>query len=101
MMELCAPVSCPLEVQSVELDGTEGTNLKRLAHMNQALKTATTFEIHCWNEETEVLLWRSDTEKGRTLIGDMGRSSSEMGCQSLLRFCWASLSLPKLTSTTR
>lgn len=38
---------------SVELDGTEKTNRKWLAYISDALKTAATFEIHCWKEETE------------------------------------------------
>lgn len=46
------PENAP-EHWSVELDGTERTNGKWLAYMTEALKTAATFEIHCWEEETE------------------------------------------------
>ncbi len=36
---------------SMELDGAEESNSKWMAYMSEALKTAQTFEIHCWNEE--------------------------------------------------
>lgn len=39
----------------VELDGTEITNSRWVSYMSDALKTAQTFEIHCWNEETECI----------------------------------------------
>ena len=43
----------PVEHQRIDLDYTEKDNSKWLAYMSEALKTATTFEIHCWNEEPE------------------------------------------------
>lgn len=40
---------------SVELDSTEKTNSKWLAYTSEALKTAKTFEIHCWSEERDCI----------------------------------------------
>ena len=40
---------------SIELDGTEKTNSRWMTYMSDALKTAKTFEIHCWAEETECI----------------------------------------------
>ncbi len=37
----------------VNLDHSEKDNSKWLTYMREALQTATTFEIHCWNEEPE------------------------------------------------
>ncbi len=37
----------------VDLDRSEKDNSKWLAFMAEALQTAATFEIHCWNEEPE------------------------------------------------
>lgn len=39
--------------ETVELDRSEKDNGKWLSYITDALKTATAFEIHCWNEETE------------------------------------------------
>ena len=39
--------------ESVYFDYTEKDNTRFLALITDALKTAKTFEIHCWNEETE------------------------------------------------
>ena len=43
------------EFRSVEFDRTEKDNSKWLAYMSEAIKTARTFEIHCWHEETECI----------------------------------------------
>ena len=40
---------------SLEFDRTEKGNSKWIAYMSDALKTARTFEIHCWNEEAECI----------------------------------------------
>ena len=40
---------------SVVLDGTEETNSRWRTYMSEALKTAKTFEIHCWTEEMECI----------------------------------------------
>lgn len=44
-----------VEHRSIELDGTEKTNSRWMAYMSDALKTAKTFEIHCWAEETKCI----------------------------------------------
>ncbi len=38
---------------SLNLDYTEKDNSKWFFYMTDALRTASTFEIHCWNEESE------------------------------------------------
>ena len=48
------PPANATEHWSVELDGTEETNSRWRTYMSAALKTAKTFEIHCWTEETAV-----------------------------------------------
>lgn len=63
----------------VELDGTEESNSKWLAYMSEALKTAQTFEIHCWNEETGCIdlalrygkQKNSDWRYGKIIAGDV------------------------------
>lgn len=42
-----------VELESVYFDGTEPDNSKWLELIRARVKTAKTFEIHCWNEETE------------------------------------------------
>lgn len=49
------PSANATEHWSVELDGTEETNSRWRTYMSAALKTAKTFEIHCWKEETECI----------------------------------------------
>ena len=41
------------EFEMVVLDGSETDNSKWLSYITVALNDAKTFEIHCWNEETE------------------------------------------------
>lgn len=43
----------PVEFEMVTLDRAEKGNGKWLSYITNALKAAKTFEIHCWNEETE------------------------------------------------
>ena len=43
----------PVEFEMVTLDRAEKDNGKWLSYIMNALKDAKTFEIHCWNEETE------------------------------------------------
>ena len=50
------PASIPTELpqfEMVTLDSLEKDNSKWLAYITAALDGAKTFEIHCWNEETE------------------------------------------------
>ena len=42
-----------MERQAVYLDRSETTDSRWKALVAERLKTAKTFEIHCWNEETE------------------------------------------------
>ena len=43
----------PVEFEMVTLDRTETDNSKWLSYITAALDGVKTFEIHCWNEETE------------------------------------------------
>lgn len=43
----------PVEYEYVTLERNEKDNSKWLAYITAALDGAKTFEIHCWNEETE------------------------------------------------
>ncbi len=73
------PPANATEHWSVELDGTEETNSRWRTYMSAALKTAKTFEIHCWTEETECidLALRYGKEKdtdwryGKIIAGDV------------------------------
>lgn len=64
---------------SMEFDGNEADNSKWLAYMSDALKTAQTFEIHCWNEETECIslalrygeLKNADWQYGKIITGEV------------------------------
>ena len=42
-----------VEFEMVTLDSAEKDNGKWLSYITNALKDTKTFEIHCWNEETE------------------------------------------------
>ena len=43
----------PVEFEMVTLYRSETDNSRWLSYITAALKDAKTFEIHCWNEETE------------------------------------------------
>ena len=43
----------PIEYEEIMLDRSEADTSKWLAYITEALDGANTFEIHCWNEETE------------------------------------------------
>lgn len=43
----------PVEFDAVYFDGAEPDNSKWLELIRERIKAAKTFEIHCWNEETE------------------------------------------------
>ncbi|MBR2409693.1 MAG: hypothetical protein IKB07_12170 [Lachnospiraceae bacterium] len=45
--------ACEKEVYPIYFDRTEKDNSKWLGLLKEALKTAKTFEIHCWNGEEE------------------------------------------------
>ncbi len=74
------------EHEYIELDCTEKDNSKWLTYITDALKTATTFEIHCWNEETEWIefalrygkLKDDDWRYGKIIVGDVTPEFKEM-----------------------
>ena len=43
----------PIEFEEVTLDRSETDNSKWLSYITAALDCAKTFDIHCWNEESE------------------------------------------------
>ena len=68
-----------LECELVTLDRSETDNTKWLAYITAALKDAKTFEIHCWNEESEWIelalrygtLKDDDWQYGKIITGDV------------------------------
>lgn len=67
------------EFWRVDLDRSEKDNSKWLTYMSEALKTASTFEIHCWNEEPEWTrialrygkLKDDDWQYGKIIVGEV------------------------------
>ncbi len=72
--------------ESIYFDYTEKDNTRWLALITDALKTAKTFEIHCWNEETEWIalaleygkLKESDWTYGKVITGEVTPAFTEM-----------------------
>lgn len=72
------PVESKL-TESVYFDYSEKDNAHFLALLTDALKNAKTFEIHCWNEETDEIalalkygkLKESDWSYGKVIIGEV------------------------------
>ena len=68
-----------IEFEEVTLDRSETDNSKWVGYITAALKDAKTFEIHCWNEETEWIelalkygkLKESDWSYGKVIIGEV------------------------------
>ena len=68
-----------VEFEEVTLDRSEGDNSKWMSYITAALKDAKTFEIHCWNEETEWIelalqygsLKDDDWRHGKIITGDV------------------------------
>ena len=69
----------PIVFEAVTLDRSETDNSKWLSYITAALNGAKTFEIHCWNEETEAInlalrygnLKNDDWRHGKIIIGDV------------------------------
>ena len=69
----------PVEFEVVTLDRSETDNSKWRSYITAALRYAKTFEIHCWNEETEWIklalqygsLKDDDWQYGKIIIGDV------------------------------
>ncbi len=74
--------------ESISFDYTEKDHSKWLAYISQALKTAKTFEIHCWNEETEWIglalqygkLKENDWQYGKMIAGDVTPEFIQLVC---------------------
>ena len=72
--------------ESVYFDYTEKDNTHFLALLTDALKNAKTFEIHCWNEETEWIelalkfgkLKEDDWKYGKIITGEVTAEFAEM-----------------------
>ena len=68
-----------VEFEMVTLDSAEKDNGKWLSYITNALKDTKTFEIHCWNEETEWVelalqygsLKDDDWRHGKIITGDV------------------------------
>ena len=69
----------PIVFEEVTLDRSETDNSKWLSYITAALDGAKTFEIHCWNEETEWIelalqygsLKDDDWRYGKIIAGDV------------------------------
>ena len=69
----------PVGYAYVTLDRSEKDNSKWLSYITAALNDAKTFEIHCWNEETEWIelalqygsLKDDDWRHGKIIVGDV------------------------------
>ena len=91
-----ATPSNAVERQAVYLDRSETTDTRWKALVAERLKTAKTFEIHCWNEETEWIqvalqygeLKKTDWKFGKVIAGTVTPTFTEM-----------LLGLPKPTDT--
>lgn len=67
------------DYEMVTLDRSEADNSKWLSHITAALDGAKTFEIHCWNEESEWIelalqygsLKDDDWQYGKIITGDV------------------------------
>ena len=75
-----APIpDAAVEFEEVTLDRSETDNSKWLSYITAALKNVKTFEIHCWNEETEWIelalrsgrLKEDDWQHGKIITGDV------------------------------
>ena len=77
---------CETEMRSVYLDRTEKDNSKWLELITVALKSAKTFEIHCWNEEEEWIevsleygtIKETDWKYGKIVTGNVTKEFSDM-----------------------
>ena len=78
--------ACETEMQEVYFDRTEKDNSKWLELITEALKSAKSFEIHCWNEENEWIevalkygtLKESNWKYGKIVAGDVTKEFSDM-----------------------
>ena len=75
-----------IEFEEVTLDHSEVDNSKWLSYITTALDGAKTFEIHCWNEETEWIelalqygnLKEDDWQYGKIVSGDVTPAFAQM-----------------------
>ena len=78
--------ACEKEVYPIYFDRTEKDNSKWLELLKEALKTAKTFEIHCWNGEDEWIavalrygkLKESDWTYGKMITGEVTPQFADM-----------------------
>lgn len=78
--------ACEKEIYPIYFDRTEKDNSKWLGLLKESLKTAKTFEIHCWNGENEWIemalrygtLKESDWTYGKMIAGEVTPEFAEM-----------------------
>jgi len=76
----------PIEYEYVTLDRSETDNRKWLTYIAAAMNDAKTFEIHCWNEETEWIelalqygkLKDDDWQYGKIIVGNVTPDFAQM-----------------------
>jgi len=75
-----------VEYEEITFDRLEKDNSKWMSYITAALKDAKTFEIHCWNEETEWIelalqygsLKDDDWQYGKIISGDVAPEFVQM-----------------------
>ena len=75
-----------IDCEMVTLDRTETDNSELVSYITAALVSAKTFEIHCWNEETEWIelalrygrLKDDDWQYGKIITGDVTPEFKQM-----------------------
>lgn len=78
--------ACEKEIYPIYFDRTEMDNSKWLELLKKALKTAKTFEIHCWNGEDEWIavalrygkIKESDWTYGKMITGEVTPEFADM-----------------------
>ena len=78
--------ACEKEIYPIYFDRTEKDNSKWIALLKEALKTAKTFEIHCWNGEDEWIavalrygkIKESDWTYGKMITGEVTPEFADM-----------------------
>lgn len=76
----------PVEMEEVYFDRTEPDNSRWLALIREYIKTAKSFEIHCWNEEAEWIelalrygtLKEDDWKHGKIVTGPVTPEFTQM-----------------------
>jgi len=86
--------TAPVEYEEVSFDWTEPDNARWLEIIRRQLASAASFEIHCWNEETE---WIDLALKYGSIKNDGWQYGKKIAGSVTKEFSEMLLSLPKPT----